>query len=193
MDATKMKVFFLNKSYLRLQTSGDSIFSRENFFFRVHWLSEIRMTAIGPDFPDFPWNKAWKTKNKKAWKTNGWNLKITCLKRTTILQTSIFGFHVSFRGSRGHWLRLLSEFSNEHVRSLALRKSSKGSLPHCLLTTAPSTLFPKLERICNQKKEGSWNFVSMEIVPSQTLETKAKFPTMFSRFFFLQIFTPSTT
>ena len=28
-----------------------------------------------------------------------WNLKITCLKRKIIFQTSIFGFHVSFRGS----------------------------------------------------------------------------------------------
>ena len=27
-----------------------------------------------------------------------WNLKITCLKRKIIFQTSIFGFHVSFRG-----------------------------------------------------------------------------------------------
>ena len=28
-----------------------------------------------------------------------WNLKITCLKRKIIFQSSIFGFHVSFRGS----------------------------------------------------------------------------------------------
>ena len=32
-------------------------------------------------------------------KTNGRNLKITCLKRKIIFQTSIFGFHVSFPGS----------------------------------------------------------------------------------------------
>ncbi len=31
-------------------------------------------------------------------KTNGWNLKITCLKRNIIFQTSIFRFHVSLPG-----------------------------------------------------------------------------------------------
>ena len=31
---------------------------------------------------------------------NGWNLKITQLKRTIIFQTSIFGFHVNFPGCR---------------------------------------------------------------------------------------------
>ena len=32
------------------------------------------------------------------WKINGWNLKITCLKREIIFQTSIFGFDVNFQG-----------------------------------------------------------------------------------------------
>ena len=29
-----------------------------------------------------------------------WNLKITCLKRKIIFQTSIFGFHVNFQGCK---------------------------------------------------------------------------------------------
>ena len=35
----------------------------------------------------------------RPWKMNGWNLKITCLKREIIFQTFIFGFLFSFLGS----------------------------------------------------------------------------------------------
>ena len=38
----------------------------------------------------FPWNI-------HPWRLT-WNLKITCLKRKIIFQTSIFGFHVDFQG-----------------------------------------------------------------------------------------------
>ena len=36
-------------------------------------------------------------------RTLTWNLKITCLKRNIIFQTSTFGFHVSFQGSTSGW------------------------------------------------------------------------------------------
>ena len=57
------------------------------------------------------------------WKLT-WNLKITQLKRNIIFQTSIFGFHVSFRGCK----RLLQDPSFSDLRWLL------GTVPTTLLT-----------------------------------------------------------
>ncbi len=47
-------------------------------------------------------------------KTNGWNLKITHLKRKIIFQTSIFRFHVSFWGCKASPYMNRSFFGNPH-------------------------------------------------------------------------------
>ena len=76
-----------------------------------------------------------------------WNLKITCLKRKIIFQTSIFGFHVSFQGvhmsmplnGEHYWPKMSTErccsFCSQHLQprcriAFALEVKEKKSKIH---------------------------------------------------------------